>query len=777
MSSNLKKSLEIGIKLDDQEFNAGIERMQKRLKDMYAPADYARAQSQLHQNLIAAGYKEGLPGYQPGKQNSERLKADLQSKKDIGEKLESLKKILLEEKILQSEKIKGKKVEEEINALLEKRKQIYGELAVLTSKKTETEKKAISENKRSDSEQQKSSKLEENIKSAIKVAAITRAVVEVSKIISDSARLPIEARLSQGAAVETLFSERLKSTGTAYGQAFLPERQKAIQEAEKAWRGQRKAEGIMGLSGALLSTAGVGTLALGGLTGGGSLLAGGLGLMFGSKNLRSLMLGGKDSYEKMSTQDLANLYKTAEASEEKANPLKKLAAEFYSERYQRNLQLQRGMGLTDSGLSRFFEKGMAPFGASEFTEEQVLSHQQALMAAGGSAKMAREAGYGLSLEKRLGLTNAPQILGALSHGMGGSGDTEEAAVKILEKAFSRGLNSSELVDVLRVFSQATTSLVSASGARTPQDVSRISEMMARALPEQTQAGVESAKNAMEAYQSYTSQTGGVFGVMRTSALMRGKLGKLLEKGEEGQVVAQKLLSIPEAMRTEGHPAVQAAMYLTGMTADEVITASHEIERQSASVSGSFFYNRKKVEDWKKANPSIAFTKENIQSGLIPTDIAQAQRMTGIFAATKGIGSMYNLSTAQDVTAAGNILSEAPEEEKKFYGPYAEGEITPSMLALKKSLIQDTERSGDQTQANISATQKVFFDNFNSFQKELVPTATDISKVTSALVLLGEAARRFGEKNPEVVSQTAVSLKNILQPQSAPTPATSPKVNN
>ena len=75
----MKKELLISAKFDTSDFDKSVERMQNRLKDLYAPADMVRAQSQTDSRLKQAG----LGGERPGVSHEQYQKTAMNTRREL----------------------------------------------------------------------------------------------------------------------------------------------------------------------------------------------------------------------------------------------------------------------------------------------------------------------------------------------------------------------------------------------------------------------------------------------------------------------------------------------------------------------------------------------------------------------------------------------------------------------------------------------------------------------------------------------------------------------
>lgn len=780
-----RKEVEFKAKFDTSDFDKSVESMQKKLKEIYQPSDMARASNATAQKLQQAGLGGGpIQGPVPYSQSTQaaksshealiRQEAQQQEKlaKFIGQREQKLKELQLQQSKITGDAEKELTIKEKIARVemnLYSQREGYKQRDAALNKVVDRYQESFvpktppvpkpENNKKSDEGQ-----LLGGLLKASTVIAATRFLL---KSTLDQAMLPIAAKQAQGSANETLITGQARDMTSPFAQAFLPERQAAMQQARQAWQTERKIDKVTNLLSLTATIAGTAMMASGvGALPGALLFTGGMGMMYGPDKQRALSHGDQRSYESMSAKDLADIYQKSKEGEENANPLKRLAAEYNANNYQKNLGTQRNLGISDEGLygeNGFLRKNMAYNGTAQFTQDQVTQMQQSILGAGGSARMARESGFGLQLQKNLDLTNAPQMLGSLSSTMGNAQATKDAMIKVIAEGFKQGLGASELVDVLRTFSQSASEFIQKSGARTDSDASRISEQLGKGLVDNSQAGVESAKTAHEALQRVSGDASGPYSVMRRAAMMKNPLlGKLFSMGDEGSAIGEKLATTPTDQLTEDSPTVQAAKdLLPGTTADQIISQTTSAATGNLNRSKKFYQYQKIVNDFQQKK-GVKVTKENIAKGLVPPDVVKAAHMGQVLGNTAGL-SAFNFTKSQDMEASFQQGMQPIEE----YGPG-----TSAADAAAKAGSTSNARSGDQVNANTSSAESVFVDNFTKFKEQVVPAAENIDLLTKKLILLGAAAGAVAQgKDPKAATEAAAkALSGGDQQQASSAPA-------
>jgi hypothetical protein len=318
----------------------------------------------------------------------------------------------------------------------------------------------------------------------------------------------VETAAATGSAVQGVAGRDVNNIygrRTAFEMPFMNERRRAAQQAMEASKTGRQSDlgdiyasmlmrGGAGMAAGAATGGGIGA-GIGALAGGigavpggaigagiGGSIGGGLGGMsaimgaMGDPRKRALLMsempliGGrfKDQYQGMVADQFSKDYNTSYEAQKKQNPFKTATIGEYEQNYMRDLGAQRSMGLSDEGLT-----GKGGFMRSNidagFTPEMGLQMAGNIQQAGGSTRMARDSAFGNQLSRGANLTNAGQVLGSLSSGMGDSGSSKQATIKILAEGMRLGLDDSKFAEENRRFTQAAADIISKSGATSAAD--------------------------------------------------------------------------------------------------------------------------------------------------------------------------------------------------------------------------------------------------------------------------------------------------------------------
>lgn len=545
---------------------------------------------------------------------------------------------------------------------------------------------------------------------------------------------------------------------SAFEQNFAPERQRAAQQALDTMSANQSAD-KWGMGMGLLKNVGLGMAggaaigALGGPIGalGGGALGLGKGLfdVFSDERKRSLALSpfsktAEKRYNSMVAEDAVNDYTTSYEGQKKQNPFKTAAVNEYEQNWQRNLNAQRQMGLGNKG---FYGPGgfMQSNIDAGFTGEMGLEMSGSILGAGGSTRMSRDSAFGNQMARGMDMTNAGQILGTLSGGLGSSESTKQATVKILAEGMKLGLDDSKFAEENRKFAQMTADIVSRSGAGTGSDFGRVAGKFGSFVGENTNAGIGAAKTAYDQYQQISATTAGPRGVMRAAGFLADKdLNKL------STMTKQALMQVPESDLNENNPLVQAAAKEAGISVEEVVGKVTGVNQGSVSRFKEADTIRDRLKDQMKAMGKERMTAEDLKS--MPQSFQDDFNKLTTFQTTE-LG--YQGSRETTARALGTIN---PSKMSDSYQAGREGEVGERIEG-------SSGRMEDTTVKAMAADSKVVLDNFNemapAMKKAAESTAAwtrEVRENAAAMQAVLEAAR--ANKNAETLKGVEDLLKKI-----------------
>lgn len=589
-----------------------------------------------------------------------------------------------------------------------------------------------------------------------------------SEAYRDFSKGAVRTEGSMGSAVQGTLGRQvgdIYGRRSAFEQMFAPERQRAAAQSLQTLQANQSADKMsMGMG--LLKNVGMGMAGgagAGALFGGvgavpGALIGGGLGLgkglmnIFGDERQRSLALSpfsdtAKKRYNSMLSEDMVNDYTSSYEGQKKQNPFKTAAVGEYEQNWQRNLGAQRSMGLGNEGFygkNGFMQNNIN----AGFTPEMGLEMSGSIMGAGGSTRMSRESAFGNQMSRGLNMTNAGQMLGTLSGGLGSAESTKQATVKILAEGMKLGLDDSKFAEENRKFAQMTAEIVARSGAQSGSDVERVAGGFGRFVGENTTAGLGAAKTAYEQYQQISQTTTGPRGVMRAAGFMGDKdLSKL------STMTKQALMQVPEGDLNEDNPLVQAAAQEAGVSASQIVKSVTGVNQGAVSRFKEADTIRDRLRAGMKKMGKERLTEEDIKS--LPDDMKTDFNKLATFQTTE-LG--YQGSRETTARALGTVNP----------GEAAAGKQLGRENIIGDKLTRDTGRMEDTTVKAMASDSKVVLENFNemapAMKKAAESTAAwtrEVRESSAALQQALEAARK--NKNAD----TLKSVEDLMKKMAAP----------
>jgi len=561
------------------------------------------------------------------------------------------------------------------------------------------------------------------------VGAIGQAGSEAYRDFSKGA---VRTENSMGSAVQGTMGRNVSdiyNRRSAFEQNFAPERQRAAQQSLETMQANKNADMASTGFGLLKNIGGgiAGGAALGGAVGmfggpigagAGALIGGGIGLgkgmmdVFGDERKRSMVMSpfsdtAKKRYGSILAEDMVNDYTTSYEGQKKQNPFKTAAVGEYEQNWQRNLQSQRSMGLTNEGF--YGKNGLMNNNISAgFTGEMGLEMSGNIMGAGGSTRMSRDSAFGNQMSRGMDMTNAGQVLGTLSGGLGSTESTKQATIKILAEGMKLGLDDSKFAEENRKFAQMTAEIVSRSGAGSEGDFGRVAGKFGSFVGESTTAGLGAAKTAYDQYQQISQTTTGPRGVMRAAGFLGDKdLSKL------STMTKQALMQVPESDLNENNPLVQAAAKEAGISAEEVVGKVTGVNQGSVSRFKEADTIRDRLKSTMKSMGKERMSADDLKT--MPQDFQDDFNKLTTFQTTE-LG--YQGSRETTARALGTIN---PATMSKDFQAGREGEVNEKIAGGGPGRMEDT------TVKAMAADSKVVLDNFN----EMAPAMKKAAESTAA----------------------------------------------
>lgn len=415
----------------------------------------------------------------------------------------------------------------------------------------------------------------------------------VGNILGATAGVPMRVEAAKGTAIQSTIGQdlsRIYAGKSPFEAAFLPEREKAAGIAKEKSEQERKADlfksfGTMvegAISGAIKGgAAGAGVGAFGGLPGaaiggvGGAIIGGiggGVSAIAANDRQRERLLsflpgemGEKHQrqYDQLLAAQRAKDFRETLESLKAQDPAKKAVIENFEQNYLKNLEVQRTLGISNAQF--YGQGGLLQRGAAAgFLPEQAMGMAQSIVGAGGSARMGRQAEFGLQMQ-RAGITNAPQLLGTLSGTIQNPEANKRAVISIMSEAFQIGLDNTDFAEENRRFSQAAATIIARTGATGEGDQARAAQNLGLFMADRTNVGVQAAQTAYERAQERGSALSGRRGALRmTEALQDPALSKI----PTGELT--ELLNLRPEQLTRDNEMVQYFASQAGISPDELL---------------------------------------------------------------------------------------------------------------------------------------------------------------------------------------------------------------
>lgn len=592
-----------------------------------------------------------------------------------------------------------------------------------------------------------------------------------AEIYRDFSKGAVRTEGSMGSAVSGTMGRQvgdIYARRSAFEQNFAPERQRAAGQSLETLKANQSADkwstgmgllknvgvGMAGGAAAGSIFAGVGAIP-GALVGGGMGLGKGLMDIFGDERKRSMVMSpfsdtAKKRYGSMLAEDMVGDYTKSYEGQKAQNPFKTAAVGEYEQNYQRNLDSQRSMGLKNEG---FYGKGgfMESQINAGFTPEMGMDMSKSIMGAGGSTRMARDSKTALEFQRGNDLTNAGQVMGTLSGGLGSSESTKQATIKILAEGMKLGLDDSKFAEENRKFAQMTAEIVARSGAKSGEDFDRVSGGFGRFVGENTGAGLSAAKGAYEQYQQISQSTTGPRGVMRAAGFMGDK-----DLNKMSTMTKQAVLQIPEEQLNEDHPVIQAAADEAGLSASDFIKKVRGVNQGAVSRFKEADTIRDRLKAGMKRMGKERLSEEDLKN--LPEDMRKDFNKLATFQTTELGNQDQRTTTAR---ALGTINPAETSAENK-----ADRE---SKVEGKQKGGVETGRMEDTTIKAMAADSKTVLDNFNdmapAMKKAAETTAAwtrEVRENAAAMQQVLEAAR--ANKNADTLKAVEDLMKKMAGPQ-------------
>lgn len=740
------KQITVSAKLDDKELLANLDKVNKKIKDMYS------VNNQQFQGVQDKLRGMGVLG--PSKEDEERSKrfSDLQKRsqteltklikdqhseaqkitKDVQDRIDKIDRLRAKEKELKDGSIEQLKLKEKI-------KNIETETLSVIDKQVEAQQKLA---EAADALAAKQEKRSNFIKAGLaSVGAVLGAYNQYNQIrtrqedFKQATRAATGTLASQSPSGQTMSSIYRGDIGDMIYES--PERSRAadltMSKLEREQAIYSRGNVLSGLGASALAGGAAGSF-LGGPIGSALGALGAAGTYMFSDMKRFNSLWDPESVQKQLMGEAIQNYNTNIDIEKAQDPLKFLARDEYNRNRQSNLSFQRTMGMSDEqmfGVRGIAGTGFLGSGLSQgITREELMGAADSVLGAGGSTVSARRNAVLVAQMQRAGMQNAGGIVGQLSGAIGNSKETESATIKVMAEGVRRGLDSSELRQENNRFNDIMASVISSSGVTSAAGAQNVSDYIGQFLSGKSMKSIEAIPSAMSYVESL--QTGGQTpqGAIKASKIMSSSLLSGLSyesktaissaKGRELNVDSPEIKSMVAELQSRGDK-----------------RSSSEIA--NALVSEINNINKESVVSTARVQKSVESARSEF-SQLQGTDsekIAALERSGALGKVMMGLGSentqMYNqLSTEGRKSVASYLIQ---NEGSSFQEAYEQ--------AAKEGL---TQKAGEQTLGQselegLAKQQLIVNENFLNMKTEMQKAADGAKEMTAAMF---ESALKFQE---------------------------------
>jgi len=310
----------------------------------------------------------------------------------------------------------------------------------------------------------------------------------------------------------------------------------------------------------------------------------------------------------------------------------------------------------------------------------------------------------------MNMTNAGQVLGTLSGGIGGENSTKQATIAILAEGMALGLDDSQFAEENRRFTQAAAEIISRSGGG-DDDFGRTAKNFGQFMGENSNRGIDAAKTAYEQYQQISSSTTGPRGVMRAAGFMKDKdLSKL------STIQKQALMQLPEEQLNENNPLVSGLAESIGISAQSMIGKVKGVNQGAVSRFKEADDLRDRLRS-KGIDVGRSGDKDYMKS-LSSTDRVDMANLMSYQTAELG-----NQGQKEMISRAGGTVGR-PEQ----FAPGVGEDAVSARLASSSSY----DRMGDNTAASQAGDASTVLKNFNEMRGGMDQASISAARFTDSI---------------------------------------------
>jgi hypothetical protein len=387
-----------------------------------------------------------------------------------------------------------------------------------------------------------------------------------------------------------------------------------------------------------------------------------------------------------------------------SDPNRIAAINYQKQNLIQNLGFQRAVGMSDQGL---YGAGgfLSSANQAGFTGNLAMEQSAAILAAGGSTRAAKGGAISaLQAGRGYDQTNAAQVLAKLSST--GGADYDSTYWRMLSESVSKGLDTSET----RKYMEITADVIAASGAITGTDQERIRSSFGGAMSglENSMAGQRAALSTYQQIQAKQAETTG-----RGAAIQYSTMRSDPDLGKLSPGIMGALLRLNPDHMSEGHGDVIAAAAELGISESEVIEKVRKAKGKSMRTAG--FLSDSQTELLKKAGSKIYDSK-------------YLQENPELLAASK------QLSLARQYATGGKTLTqqESMAVDNQLLG------LTSNSATQTLDRSAGQGRAGDTAIAGMGVAAEAMLENFMKFKDQISPTVTALDDLIKAQMMYAAA---------------------------------------
>jgi hypothetical protein len=526
----LKKEIRIAAKLDTGEFDKTVGDMQRKMKEIYSTPS-ARGDVNLQDRLAKAGYgsaatdqqrrQADIQDTQKRRSEEEHFKKMLKSYQDINKELDARKKIMddlekTNQKMFTAEK-------QQYDSLLSTKKRLQDSLGASLDRKERPSFLNIAQSFQRGGISGGLGAMGIGA-SALGYLGLAGAAGAMGMNMYNTNMVAPQIALSNNAQATQIASSRLVRAAQgagAFEDVYSGNRIEAESLAKEKYSKSPLSDIFSSKPGSILGN----PLIVGALT-------------------RKAGLKYSDIYESGRTSEYAQNIQSNFENLKQKDPLLKIGVDYFAQNGQRDLGVQRSLGMNQGDLMSFYNQG----NRAGFTRDQLGGAAAGVLGAGGSTRMAQGAAFTNRMQSVYNMTNAAQDLGSISGTLGDAGASQNTYLRIMSEAVRLGFDKSQYAEENRKFTSIVAQTIGSMGVRSEGKASEIASQISSFVTGNTMRDIGIGQSNFDVFQSRQIE-GGSREYLRLSSLS----SKF--KGLNSQT-ANSLASMPEGSIDTSNPEFQ-----------------------------------------------------------------------------------------------------------------------------------------------------------------------------------------------------------------------------